>query len=213
MFSHYNTVLFIPTEKELFKIFNIDNTKKYENFTYSFIKDTPIIITGIGKTNSAITSTLFFSKYKPNRPILTGICGAYRNVGLNLCDVVSISKDFFVDEGSFNGKNITLLEEKSLPVCSNSYVSFNTFSNFKNVTSNTVSLIPETDAISNIYHLKTMAHTENMEGASFGLSAKFFGVTAYQIRSISNFCGSNQEWNIKKSCQNLKEAILNIIDD
>lgn len=212
MFSKYKSIIFIPTEKELKKIFNINDTKIFENFKYSFINNTPVIITGIGKTNTAITSSLFFYKYNPKNVILTGICGAYRQSGLCIGDIVSIEKDYFVDEASFDGVNLTLLNEKSLPIHDTPFLTYDVLDNYNIVVSNTVSLIATNDELSNIYQKKTNAFVENMEGASFRLSALNTTAKIYQIRAISNYCGSNPEWDIKKSSTNLKNAIIDILN-
>lgn len=210
MFSQYDTVLFIPSEKELNKIFNVSKIELYKHFKYSFVNNIPIIITGIGKTNTSITTSLFFNMFKPKKSILTGICGTYRISNLKIGDIVSIKYDFFVDEASYDGDNLLLLKDKFSDIYSDD-IQFNTINDFNVVNSNTVSLIPTCDNLSQIYQKKTNALVENMEGASFCQVANMFNITSYQIRGISNFCGKNQEWDIKKACKNIKNAILSII--
>lgn len=90
-----------------------------------------------------------------------------------------------------------------------------TFDKFKTVNSNTISLIPLFDELSNIYQNKTNASVENMEGASFAYTLNKFNIKPYQIRTVSNYCGNKelQQWNIKKACKNLKNSIDLFIDN
>lgn len=206
---NFETVLFIPTERELKKVFNI-NAKTFEkHFKAGFYKNIPVIVTGIGKANASMTASIFFSNFAADNAVLTGICGAYHSSGLAVGDTVSVEQDYFVDECVFDGEKITTLAEKGMPPTQGNCVKFITSEHFPKVTSNTVSFIPGEDKISELFRLKTNAQVENMEGAAFGTAATHFGAKIYQIRTISNFCGKleNQKWDINKAAQNLKTAI------
>lgn len=205
-----DTVLFIPTEKELHKIFNL-KAKVFDNdFMAGIYQNIPIIVTGIGKANAAITATLFFSKYGTSlKTALIGICGAYHSSGCAVGEIVSVKYDYFVDECVYDGEKITALSEKNMPICNMDRVEFLTVNGLHQVNSNTVSFIPATDKISELYRRKTNADTENMEGAAFGLAAARVGAKTYQIRAVSNYCGNleNQNWNINKASENLKKTV------
>lgn len=207
-------VFFIPTFLEAEKLLNISDFKVYNSFNISYYKSYPVVITGCGKTNAAFTSALFFSQFKVKYPILTGICGAYYNSGLNIGDVVTIKNDFFVDECNYDGKNITLLHEKGFILANDNCGKFQITDSFKQVDSNTVSFIPQFNSLSNKYHLKTNALVENMEGASFGNSANKFNVLPQQVRAVSNYCGDikTQNWDIKTAGKNLKNALNLLIN-
>ena len=210
MFSSCDTVLFIPTQRELKKLFPEAEIKTYQGFEWALVNNIPAIVTGIGKTNSAITACRFYSRYAPKTSVLTGICGAYRISDLNIGDTVTVIKDYFVDEASFDGNNLQSMEEKGMPLSDKDYIEFLPIKGFKKVLSNTVSLIPSCNRLSEIYQKKTNAYVENMEGASFGLAALSFGIKAYQLRAVSNFCGENPSWNIKKAIGNLREALFSL---
>lgn len=208
MFSK-DIVIFIPSILEAEKIFNIQGFQKNNHFYSSTYNGHTVIITGVGKTNSAITSALFHSQYSTHSSILTGICGAYEESGLNIGDIVCIEKDYLVDESNYNGENITTLNEKGFLKDDEYCGIFKCVNDFKSVTSNTVSLIANEKQLVKKYMDKTKALVENMEGAAFGIAANRFNVHPYQIRAVSNYASvqENQKWDIKKACKNLREAV------
>jgi futalosine hydrolase len=160
-----------------------------------------VFIIGVSKSNAAFASGLIFSELKPEKALLAGICGAYRKGGLKTGELVSIVNDTFADEALFFGDDVRLLSEEGFPVCKNNKVTFEKFDGIKNADSNTVSLLSSVDELADIYYTKTKAEVENMEGAAVGLSALACGVSVYQIRAVSNYCGNRQkqEWSIKEA--------------
>lgn len=202
-------VIFFPTFLECKKVLNISDFSQYNCFDTAVYKSIPIIITGAGKSNAAAYSALYFTEFKPKYPLLTGICGAYQNTHIKTSDVVSIEYDYFVDEANYNGKSITTIHEKGFITAKDNRAEFQVDENYKKVSSNTVSLIPQFDSLSNLYMIKTNALVENMEGAAFGMTANKFGIKPYQIRAVSNYCGNmeKQQWDINNACAVLKKAI------
>ena len=185
-----NIVIFFPTFLECSKVLNISDFSSFNDFNTATYKSIPIIITGAGKSNASMISALFFKEFKPKYPLLTGICGAYRNTDVNISDIVSIDYDYFVDEANYNGSILTTIHEKGFKIAENNRAEFTVFENFKKVSSNTVSLIPQFDSLSNLYMEKTNAFVENMEGAAFGLAANKVKIKPYQMRAVSNYCGN-----------------------
>ena len=204
-----NIVIFFPTFLECSKVLNIYDFSSFNDFNTATYKSIPIIITGAGKSNASMISALFFKEFKPKYPLLTGICGAYRTTDVIISHIVTIDYDYFVDEANYNGSILTTIHEKGFKIAKNNRAEFTVFENFKKVSSNTVSLIPQFDSLSNLYMKKTNAFVENMEGAAFGLSANKFNIKPYQIRAVSNYCGNieNQKWDINNACKSLKKAI------
>ena len=193
-------IIIVPTAKELNGIFGKINLQEWK---YGILEGTwrgfRVFVSGITKTNASFASGIILSELKPEKALITGICGAYRQSGLKVGEIVSVEKDWFVDESVFLGNEIRLLEEEGFAVCKNSHVCFEPFAGLKVASSNTVSLLSSTDELAKIYQEKTKAEIENMEGASIGLSAQRLGVNISQVRSVSNFCGKRdmQEWDIK----------------
>ena len=202
-------VIFFPTFLECKKVLNISDFSTHSFFDTAKYKSIPIIITGAGKSNAAAVSALYFAEFKPKYPLLTGICGAYQNTHIKTSDIVSIEYDYFVDEANYNGTAITTIHEKGFVIAKDNRAEFLVDENYKKVSSNTISLIPQFDSLSNLYMAKTNALVENMEGAAFGMAANKYGIKPYQIRAVSNYCGNTekQQWNINNACSELKKAI------
>lgn len=209
-----NIVIFIPSFLEAEKIFNITDFQNFSHFSTGMYAGFPVVVTGACKTNAAIASSLFFANNQVKYPLLTGICGAYEESGLNIGDVVCITKDYLVDECNYNGNKITTLHEKGFLKEQEYCAEFSYFNEFKEVSSNTVSVVPHIKSIADLYMKKTKALVENMEGASFGIAANKFNIKPYQIRAVSNYSSSleKQQWDIKKATKNLKNAVDTFIN-
>ena len=209
-------VFFHPTALEAIKIHKIHESDilSHPYFNYVVVDGTVFIITGFSKTNSSISSALFFSNYKPKMAVLAGIAGAYAQTDLNIGDVVSVKTEYFVDESHINEKSIEMLNEINLEITPNNKIDFKTIDDLKIVNSNTISLIPTYNNLSDLYYNKTLADIENMEGASFAAAASKFTSEFYEVRAISNYCGekASQKWDIVNSSKNLKNEINNIIE-
>lgn len=208
-------VFFHPTTLEAIKIHNIQDTdiKHHPYFNYYIVDNIVFVITGFSKLNSSITAALFFSNYSPKMSILSGIAGAYINTGLNLADVVTVKTEYLVDEGHLSEDKLTMFHEENLEIMPENKIDFKVIPNYKIVNSNTVSIIPIYNKLSEMFHEKTGAEIENMEGASFAAAASIFTKDYYQLRAISNYCGKqDQKWDIKNSCKNLKTEINNIVE-
>jgi len=161
---------------------------------------------GVSKTSAAFSATVILSSFDISEAVLTGICGAYRGSGLSVGDVITISKDWFIDEGLFMDGRVELLHEMGFGFTAGGYSEFKPYSGLPIVDSNTVSYLDGGGQTADIYHKKSSAAVENMEGAAFGFVCNQLGVKASQVRGVSNFCGKRdeQEWNLKQTFQNLE---------
>jgi futalosine hydrolase len=203
-------ILFIPSIKEAKLLFSRE-ISEIDGFTFTQYKGADVIILGVGKTNTALNLTRYLFLNPQNEDsllVLAGIAGAYPRGGLNIGDVRMIKWEFFADEGLLGDGKLTGVDEIGFPVCKDNKVELYTPDwGFKVCNSNTVSLIPANPLLSDLYHKKTGALLENMEGASFGLAAGYFNLRSVQIRSISNFTGGEDDWDIKKGISALKNAL------
>jgi len=199
--------IFVPTVKEAEGIFSgIELTLwKYGIFKAEY-NDIMIFVTGITKTSAAFSAATVFGAFPVEEAILTGICGAYKQSGLNVGDVVSVHKDFFADEAVFYRDRITTLDEMGFGFAKDGCCEFASYSNLPIVNSNTVSFLDGEGEVSALLYTKYGASVENMEGAAFGFVCNMLGIKAYQVRAVSNFCGkrSEQEWNARLALGNLK---------
>ena len=204
------SVVFVPTLKEAEKIFeNVSFIKNNHGLYIAELKNIDVIITGIGKSNAAFSSCISLVNSSYYTVYLLGICGAYRNSGLKPGDIVSITKDYFADEGLMNSDGeYKLLSEMGFTINDGrNYSEFNCAEGLKKVTGNTVSFLSGTDKTAGLYQSKTKASVENMEGASLGMVCERLNISARQVRAVSNFCGDRkkQEWDIKKAFNVLRK--------
>jgi futalosine hydrolase len=201
--------IFVPSVKEAKMLFG-GEIREREGFMRVNYRDSEVIISGVGKTNTAlnITRYLFLNPLeKDTLLLLVGIAGAYPEGSLKIGDVRMIHWEFFADEGSLGDGKLTGVDVMGFPVCDGNKVELHTPDwGFDICDANTVSLIPAVPFLSALYH-KTGALLENMEGAAFALAAAYFNLKTVQIRSVSNFTGSEDEWDIKKGISALKNAL------
>ncbi len=205
----YKRALLFPTLKEASYVFKKPFVEK-NGVLMLEVGSVVAIVVGVGKTLSSINSFKVFSDRLAVNYFLVGICGAYRNSGLNVGDVVTIFEDFFVDDGVFLGDKIIGTDELGFSICERNRVFFDIWDELKIVNGNTVSLCSGTDFFADLLQSKTNADVETMEGAAVGLAAKKLNSKIYHIRSVSNFTGErkNQEWNFKLAMDNLSNFIL-----
>ncbi|MGC8769333.1 hypothetical protein [Calditerrivibrio sp.] len=204
----YNRALLFPTLKEASYVFKKPFTEQNGILTFS-TANTAVFIVGVGKSLSALNSFKLFQNDVARCYFLMGICGAYRNSGLNIGDVVTIFEDYFADEGVFLGEKILGTDEIGFSICEKNRVFFDIWDNLKIVNSNTVSLCSGINFYSDLLRSRTNADVETMEGASVGLAAKKFNKQIYHIRAVSNYTGDrkDQEWNFKLAMDNLSSFI------
>jgi nucleoside phosphorylase len=202
--------IFVPSVKEAKALFG-GNIREEGGFLSAKYRNSDVLISGVGKCNTAlnITRWLFLNPQEENTIlILIGIAGAYPQGGLKIGDVRMIRWEFFADEALLSEGKLTGVDEIGFPVCPDNRVKLHTPDwGFEICDANTVSLIPATPFLSDLYHNKTGALLEAMEGAAFGLAAAHFNLKAVQFRSISNFTGGEDEWDIKKGISSLKDAL------
>jgi futalosine hydrolase len=199
--------IFVPTVKEAEGIFpGIELTLWKHGVFKAEYNDIMIFVTGAAKTCAAFSTAMVLGAFPVEEAILTGICGAYRQSGLKVGDVVSVHKDFFADEAVFYSDKITTLGEMGFGFAKEGCCEFASYGNLPIVDSNTVSFLDGEGAVSALLYSKYGASVENMEGAAFGFVCNTLGIKAYQVRAVSNFCGKRdgQEWNVRLALGNLK---------
>ncbi len=205
---------FIPTRKEAASIFGSENFTEEGGFVY--LKDMlhTVVIGGLGKVNSAVTLTRYLCANPAGGStfVLMGIAGAYKESGLGAGDIVMVKDDYFVDEALLAEDNLKGTHELGFPICDGNKVTFDTPFGLPACDANTVSLLSGTDYLAGLYHNKTGAFIESMEGAAFALAAVQAGINPIQVRAVSNYCGARdgQCWDTKKAFKSLRKFINNM---
>lgn len=187
-----------------------------------------VCICGIGKTNAAHGITLLLEKFKPDFVYMIGVAGAYPSSGLNIGDIAIAEKEVYGDEGLlFNGEceiqnaklierednsqllNFQTMDKLDLPLATiNGKNYFNTFpmfipkkfKSFKNKGGFvTVSTCTGTLKRGKELEKAFNAICENMEGAAIAHICMLSGVSATEIRGISNIIGNRAANQLDKS--------------
>lgn len=179
-----------------------------------------ILTAGIGTifTSFHLTNTLRDNKYR--FVINVGIAGSLTKE-LNIGEVVAVVSDEFADLGiEKENEFLTLFEtgfmdanefpfEQGVLKASDANGLFQ-FKKVRGITTN-----KSHGRESSIAEIKSKfsAQVESMEGAVVLYVCKWFGITCFQIRSISNFVESRDsaQWNIPLALEKLNESIMDVL--
>lgn len=167
---------------------------------------------GVGAAAIAVTTASLIASLQPDRIVLAGIAGAYRDSGLTLTEVVQVSQDEFADLGFLEDGFWRSLDDIHLPVLQGQHEDFGC--RFQLAT-----LDAETKAVSALTMNRITASTgraealwnhfgaslEQMEGAGVALACAVAGIPCFQVRAISNWVGPRDPstWHIASACEAL----------
>ncbi|MGB4654899.1 MAG: futalosine hydrolase [Bacteroidales bacterium] len=187
--------------------------------------DIDILITGVGVIPMAVKTTQKLLTDTYSLAINVGVCGAY-NRELPLGEVVVVAENYipelgYTENGIFSSANdLNIIKHNEFPFI-NSAIRFDTdiykiiptLINFKQVTSNTVSLMHADTQKALSYRADTKADIETMEGASFMYACKCANVPFVEIRAVSNYVEKRdkEKWNMELAIGNLSEILELII--
>jgi futalosine hydrolase len=214
-----------PLEAEyVLSVFNMKFTKEKMLTGVVFYpenKNVPtILVTGIGKTNSALVLTHFINtRFIPEEVINTGIAGAYPGSGISVGHIAVASEEVYADEGVLTEKGFQSLKDLGFPsLVTKDNVYFNIFpiENGKKVqkkllkktklsvfegrfiTVSECSASPERE-IEMAKRFNPLC--ESMEGCAVLHTCLAYEIPFIEIRGISNFTGSYDKsgWHIEKA--------------
>jgi futalosine hydrolase len=177
-----------------------------------------ILITGVGIASTAYSLGQCFCKENYDIAIQAGIAGAYEK-NISLGQVFHVLSDRFLYFGSEDAEFITaaklqlgVKEDVYYGTYNNMIPSLTTLKKAKAITSNTIHSDEENvEKIIAFYQ----PQLESMEGASFFYACKQSSIPCLQIKAISNYVTKRNKnnWNIALAQKNLKNTIIQIIDE
>ncbi|RLE18312.1 MAG: futalosine hydrolase [Acidobacteria bacterium] len=182
----------------------------------------PVLVTGVGKTNSALVLTQYFLNHgRPDEVINTGIAGAYPGNGIIISHVAVATEEIYADEGVQTTDAFLTMEDIGFPLLITDDAHF--YHRFpvphgKSVQEMlvkktklsvyegrflTVSTCAATREIETERTARFQPICESMEGAAVAHTCAAFGVKFTEIRGISNFVGSYEKegWQIENAMQ------------
>ncbi len=222
-----NSLIVCATPLEAEYLLSIFNTKfaKEKMLTgvvfYPENEEIPtILVTGIGKTNSALILSHFINtQFKPSEVINTGIAGAYPGSGIAVGHVAVASEEVYADEGVLTENGFQSLKNLGFPSLvtkDNAYFNIFPIENGKKVqkkllkktklsvfegrfiTVSECSASPEKE-IAMAKRFNPLC--ESMEGCAVLHTCLAYEIPFTEIRGISNFTGSYDKagWHIEKA--------------
>lgn len=182
-----------------------------------------VCICGVGKANAAHGTTLLLEKFVPDIVYSIGVSGAYPSSGLNIGDVAVADKEIYGDEGLMLGNGFRTMDFLRLPLLSTDtseyYNEFPMFvpgelRDFRNKGA-FVTVSTCTGTLGKGLEMERMfsAICENMEGAAVAHICLLSGISAVEIRGISNIVEDRSDSplnisDIRRAAYNAQEFFL-----
>lgn len=181
------TALIIPTEKEASLLGEHPNVSLH--------------IGGVGIAECAATTARVIATEQPDLIILAGIAGSY-TTQIAVGETVAVESEVVADMGRLSGGEFVGLFQKT-------YNATQVPNGYRAVKSNTV------NCAGAIIAQPIEAEIENMEGAGFLAVCEQFGLSAMEIRTISNCVGEpingeNLQISITRLAEDLNKIIVSL---
>ena len=182
-----------------------------------------VAISGVGKANAAVASTLLVAKFQVEHLVSIGIAGAYPSSGLSPRDVVVATSEIYADEGCLSQKGWLSMEEIGRPlvevqgerfydaflmyvpsVCSLPHGPFLTLS----------AVTGTREVLDRLTEQFPRALCETMEGAAVAHVATLWQVPCTEVRGVSNMVGHRyrESWLVDEAAENAQREVLRLIE-
>lgn len=175
-----------------------------------------VAVLGVGLLEMSANLAAMLHRQKFSYVALVGICGAFENRGLDICDVVRVDSEMvgdmgveesdgtFLPWGRLGGGTPKLYEAPTLE-CAPDFIK-----SLKGVSGLSVNCCTGTAALAETRAILFDCDVESMEGASVLAVCSAFGVPGYEIRAVSNFVGVRNKaaWKIPEALLALKNAVF-----
>ncbi|MCF0223045.1 MAG: futalosine hydrolase [Fibrobacter sp.] len=147
--------------------------------------------------------------------ILLGICGAYRQSGLNMGDVVCVESEIVGDLGAENrdGSFLPWPKIASEPVkvyqSADMGIAPAWLCRLKHVRGLSVNCCTGTERTAQFRYAQYGSHVESMEGAACFAICDTFSIPAFEVRAVSNYVGDRDKskWDVETALRNLRQVI------
>ena len=167
--------------------------------------DISILITGAGMVATAFAMGKHLSTNKYELAINLGIAGSFdRNIALG--EVVEITKDTFAELGAEDDEDFISIDELGFGKgrFTSSYGLPESFG-LKKASAITVNMVHGNETSIQKMNSRIDAQIESMEGAAFFYACEQMGISAMQIRAVSNYVEKRNRdaWQIGPAIKNL----------
>ena len=176
----------------------------------------PVLVTGVGAVNAAISLTRFLEREGARAVVSCGIGGAYPDSGLALATAIWADSECYGDLGAGSPGGFLDMQTLGFPVIAGADPIYNTLpitlrprdrTTAPFVTVNTCT--GNADAAREIA-ARTNGAVESMEGAAIAHVAKLYGIPVGEVRGISNPVGNRDRaaWRVKDAATAAQHALL-----
>lgn len=176
----------------------------------------PVLVTGVGAVNAAISLTRFLEREGALAVISCGIGGAYPGRGLPLTTAVWAESECYGDLGAASAAGFLDMCALGFPVISGPEPLYNTLplmlcpSGQPALPFVTVNTCTGDEASAAAMESRTGGAVENMEGAAIAHVAALYRIPAGEIRGISNPVGNRDRaaWRVKEAAAAAQQALV-----
>ncbi len=185
------------------------------------------ITSGVGITNAAWAATVLAERYHITRVINFGIAGAYPGSGLAPGDVAAAEEEVYADTGVALADGLHSMEEMGIELLQRGRNKF--FNTFQMDRKLLKKALPYVDASGRFLTVAQATGTmkrsrklvrefdglvENMEGAAVAHVCARYGISALEIRGISNMVEKRDpsKWIKEPAALNCQQALLSVIE-
>ena len=196
-----------------------------------YLHGNPVIFShcGIGKVNSAHSTTLILENNEIDFLVLFGIAGAYLNA--NVGDVVVAQSENYGEEGVMTTKGWKSMDFTGFALLKTEVEYFNSFPMDRKLLHLAINVSKDIGLNTHAGHFITVSQCsgtlisgeimqkrfnglcENMEGAAVAHICAIYGVPMIEIRGISNLIGDRdmKKWNIPLAVSNCNKAVSELV--
>lgn len=178
-------------------------------------------VLGVGMLNFTVGLARFFAELqsrniRPSCVVLAGVCGAFKESGLQVGDVVRVDSEVQGDlgaqdvDGSFIPWHQVIGGQAQVFQAAEVSNAPQFLQNLKPAAGLTVNCCTGTDSLAQSRRAQFGCDVESMEGAACFAVCNALDIPAYQVRSVSNFVGNRDKssWKIDQALQNLRSALV-----
>ncbi|MCK4911635.1 MAG: futalosine hydrolase [Thermodesulfovibrionales bacterium] len=185
------------------------------------------ITSGVGITNAAWAATVLAERFDISRMINFGIAGAYPGSGLSPGDVAVAEEEVYADTGIATAKEMLTMKDAGMALLvKGSRKNYNAFELDKKLLKKALPLVDASgrfltvsQATGTLKRSKELekkygAIVENMEGAAVAHICARYGISALEIRGISNMVEKRDpsKWLKKPAATKCQQALISVIE-
>jgi futalosine hydrolase len=199
-------------------VINYPDTSNSNNLTNHQLLPCTVLITGVGMVATAFALGHHLAAHTYDLAINLGIAGSFdRSIALG--EVVEITQDTFTELGAEDDSQFITLDSlgfgKTGYAATARLADYDHLATIKHATGATVNTVHGAESSIAVLQRRITPQIESMEGAAFFYACQQTGITALQIRAVSNYVEKRNRdaWKIGLAVKNLNTFATNLLHD